>query len=237
MIHNALEPELAWPTAVLMAAKKMLKFGYQSSQGLGTVGHGSIALIELPNNKGGFNLGYEPSHEECFQASRGKKRKCIGQGMSIPHIRATFLAPTKVIMPKPAQELQDWESDLVCIIWLCPEEFSMNVIISPKDNPTSAIRLGMPGEASGLWITRKGWNSISSLFACLCYFFLYLYSLFISPVFFFPRNNKKEHFPFIIIKHELCFPPTHNPLTKLSSVLFRKFLHLSLFAFLGICVC
>ena len=50
-------------------------------------------------------------------------------------------------------------------------------------------------------------------FACLCHFLLYLYILFISSVCF-PRNNKKEHFPFIIIKHELCFPFTLNPLMK-----------------------
>ena len=88
----------------------------------------------------------------------------------------------------------------------------------------------------GLSITWKSWNSISSLFACLFYIPIYLYSLFISPVCF-PRNNKKKHFVFIIIRHELCFPPTHNPLMKLSNVLFRKFLHLSLYVFLWICVC
>ena len=107
MIHNASKLESAWLIAVLMAAKEMLKFSYQSSQGLGTVGHGSIALVELPNKKGGFGLGYEPFHEELVQASRGNKRKCIGQGMSIPYIRATFSTPTEVNMPKPAQELQD----------------------------------------------------------------------------------------------------------------------------------
>ena len=95
MIHNASKPKLAWTTTILMAAKEMLKFSYQTGQGLGAVGHGNTALIELPNNKGGFSLGYDPSHEELFQASRGKKRKCIGQRMFIPHIRATFPAPTK----------------------------------------------------------------------------------------------------------------------------------------------
>ena len=33
-------------------------------------------MIEFPNNKGEFGLGYEPSDEELFQVSRGKKRKC-----------------------------------------------------------------------------------------------------------------------------------------------------------------
>ena len=63
MIHNASEPELAWPTTILMAAKEMLKFGYQSGQGLSAIRHGSIALIKLLNNKGGFGLRHEPSHE------------------------------------------------------------------------------------------------------------------------------------------------------------------------------
>ena len=80
-----------------MAAKEMLKFGYQLGQGLDAVGHRKASLIKLPDNKGGFDLGYDPSDEELFQASKGKKRKCIGQGMSIPHIRVTFPTLTKVI--------------------------------------------------------------------------------------------------------------------------------------------
>ena len=58
-----------------MAAKKMLKFGYQIGQGLGAVEHGNASLIELPNNKEGFSLGYNPSDEELFQTSRGKKKE------------------------------------------------------------------------------------------------------------------------------------------------------------------
>ena len=106
MIHNALEPESGWPAAVLMAAKEMLKFGYKLGQGLRAVGHGGPALIEL-SNKGRFCLGYEPIHEEVFQASREKKRKCAIPGMSIPYIRTTFPAPTEVIMPKPFKEMED----------------------------------------------------------------------------------------------------------------------------------
>ena len=59
-------------------------------------------------------------------------------------------------------------------------------------------------------------------FACFCHFLLYFYSLFISPVCF-PRNNKKEHFPFIIIRHELCFPLTHNPVMKYSAYYLGNF--------------
>ena len=63
-------------------------------------------------------------------------------------------------------------------------------------------------------------------------FHVHVYMLLaISPVYF-PRNNKKEYFPFIIIRHELCFLPTHNPLMKYSTYYSGKFLHLSLFAFL-----
>ena len=76
MIRNALEPESGWPATVLMAMKEMLKFGYKLGQGLQAVGCGNLAFIELSNNKGRFGLGYEPTHEEIFQASRGKKRKC-----------------------------------------------------------------------------------------------------------------------------------------------------------------
>ena len=97
MISSASELKSAWLFATLMVAKEMLKFGYQLGQGLGAVGHRKAYLIELPNKKGGFGLGYNPSDKELFQASRGKKRKCIGQGMSISHIRVTFLALAEVI--------------------------------------------------------------------------------------------------------------------------------------------
>ena len=66
MISRASELESTWPSPTLMAAKEMLKFGYQLGQGLDAVGHGKASLIELPNNKGGFGLGYDPSNKELF---------------------------------------------------------------------------------------------------------------------------------------------------------------------------
>ena len=122
-----------------MATKEMLKFRYQLGQGLGAVGRGSLALVELSDNKGRFGLGYKPNHEELFQASRGKKRNFTTLGMLIPHIKTTFSASAEVIMPKPFKELEDEEPNLACIIRLYPEEFSMNAIISPEDNLTSTI--------------------------------------------------------------------------------------------------
>ena len=151
MISRASKLESAWPSATLMVANEMLKFSYQLGQGLGAVGHVNASLIELPDNKGGFSLGYDPSHKELFQASRGKKRKCTGQRMSIPHIRVTFLALTEVIRSKMAQESYEEESDLACLIRLCPKEFSVNAIISPGDDLTSTIRPCVPGEIVGHW--------------------------------------------------------------------------------------
>jgi len=49
-----------------MAAKEMLKFGYKLGQGLGAVGHGSPAFVELSNNKGRLCLGYESTYEKLF---------------------------------------------------------------------------------------------------------------------------------------------------------------------------
>ena len=66
MISRASELESAWPSATLMAAKEMLKFGYQLGQGLDVVGYGKTSLVELLDNKGSFNLGYYPSDEELF---------------------------------------------------------------------------------------------------------------------------------------------------------------------------
>ena len=151
MISKASELELVWPSTTLMAAKKMLKFGYQLGQGVGAVGHGKATLIELLDNKGGFGLGYNPSDEELFQASKGKKRKCIGKGMFIPHIRATFLALADAIRSKTSQESCEEESNLACLICLCLEEFSVNAIIYPGDDQTSTIRPCVPSETVGHW--------------------------------------------------------------------------------------
>jgi len=51
MIHIASELESGWPAAILMVANEMPKFGYKLCQGLGVVGRGSPAFIELSNNK------------------------------------------------------------------------------------------------------------------------------------------------------------------------------------------
>ena len=115
------------------------QFGYKLGQGLRVIGRGRLALIELLDSKGRFGLGYEPTHEELFQASRGKKRKCAALGMSFPHIKTTFPAPIEVIMPEPFKELEDGEPNLACIIQLCPKEFSVKTITSFEDDMTSAI--------------------------------------------------------------------------------------------------
>ena len=154
MISKALELESVWPSTTLMLAKEMLKVGYQFGQGLGPVGHGKASFIELPNNKWGLSLGYDPFNEELFQASRGKKRKCIGQGMSIPHFRVTFSAPVEVIRSQVVQESYEEELDLTCLIRLCPKEFSVNAIISLRDDLTSTIRPCVLGETVGHWTVK-----------------------------------------------------------------------------------
>ena len=154
MIARASKLKSAWPSATLMVAKEMLKSGYQLGQGLGAIRHRKASLVELPNNKGGFGLGYDPSDEELFQASRGKKRKCIGQGMSIPHIRVTFSAPAEVVRSEVAQESCEEELDLTCLICLYPKEFLVNAIISPGDGLTSNIRTCAPGETVGHWTAK-----------------------------------------------------------------------------------
>ena len=155
MIHNALKFKLGWFVEVLMATKKMLKFKYKLGQGLGATGRESPILVELSDNKGGFSLWYEPTHEELFQAFRGKKRKFASPGMSIPQIRTTFPAPAEVIMPEPFKEVKDEKFDLDCIIWLCLEDFSMNSIMSSK-----MVQLRLLGKMAGLW-TIEPWFMIA----------------------------------------------------------------------------
>ena len=98
-----------------MAVKEMLMFDYKLGQGLKAIGCGSPILIELSDNKGRFSLEYEPAHEELFQASRGKKRKCDALGMSIPHIRITFPALAEVIMLEP---FKDWKMNSLTLLAL-----------------------------------------------------------------------------------------------------------------------
>ena len=57
-----------------MAAKEMLKFGYQLGQGLSAIGHEKASLVELPDNKGGFGLGYNSSNEN-FSKTSGKEEE------------------------------------------------------------------------------------------------------------------------------------------------------------------
>ena len=73
-------------------------------------------------------------------------------------------------------------------------------------------------------IAQKSWSSIPSLF-CMSFLIFYIPCLHFPNLF--PKKNK--HFPFIIIRYELCYPLIYYPLMKLSSELFRKFLHLSLY--------
>ena len=68
-------------------------------------------------------------------------------------------------------------------------------------------------ERLGLLITQEGWNSIYSLFCMLMLFPV----LFVLPVHFPSLFSQKKKIPFIIIKHELCFPPSHILLMKYSA--------------------
>ena len=90
MISRVLELESAWPSATLMAAKEMLKFGYQFGQGLNAVGHGKASLIELPNNKGGFDLGYDPSDEELSKLLEERKGSALAKGCLFPTSGSLF---------------------------------------------------------------------------------------------------------------------------------------------------
>ena len=69
--------------------------------------------------------------------------------MSTPHIGVTFSALAEVIRLEVAQESCEEESDLACLIRLCPKEFSVNAIISPRDDLTSTIRPYVPGKTVG----------------------------------------------------------------------------------------
>ena len=73
--------------------------------------------------------------------------------MPIPYIIVTFLVPTKVIRLEMAQESGEDESELACLIRLCPEEFLVNATISLGDDLAFTVRPCVPGETVGQWTT------------------------------------------------------------------------------------
>ena len=90
MISRASELESVRPFATLIAAKEMLKFGYQLGQGLNAVGHRKASLIELPNNKGGFDLSYDPSDEELSKLLEERKGSALAKGCLFPTSGSLF---------------------------------------------------------------------------------------------------------------------------------------------------
>ena len=89
--------------------------------------------------------------KKFFKLLEERKGSVPFLGMSIPHVRITFLSLAKVIMPEPFEEFEDEDPDLACIICLYPEEFFVNTITSSEDDPTSTIQPGMLGKTTGLW--------------------------------------------------------------------------------------
>ena len=71
--------------------------------------------------------------------------------MSIPHINVTFPASVEVIRSEIVYKSCEEESDLVYLIRLCLEEFSVNAIISQGDDLTTTIKPYVPGETIGHW--------------------------------------------------------------------------------------
>ena len=70
--------------------------------------------------------------------------------MSIPHISVTFSASAEVIKSEIAQKSYE-EENLVCLIRLCPKEFSVNAILSQGDDLIATIKPYVPGETIGHW--------------------------------------------------------------------------------------
>ena len=51
--------------AYLMVARVMLRDGYEPGMGLGQNGDGTTSLVKFIENRGRFDLGYEPTHANC----------------------------------------------------------------------------------------------------------------------------------------------------------------------------
>ena len=134
---------------------------------------------------------------------------------------------------------------IACLIRLCPEEFSVNAIISLEDDLTSTIRPCMLGKTKAigpsslaLWLHRLSKECFIIVWlgpllperVGIAYLVCFALFFFIFLVYFPPAPPPpKKNFPFIIIRHEFFFPLIYNPLMKLSSLLFKKFLYLFLY--------
>ena len=90
MISRVSELEAIWPSTTLIATKEMLKFGYQLGQVLNAIGHGNASLIELPDNKGGLGLGYDPFDEELSRLLEERKGSTVAQGCPFPTLVSLF---------------------------------------------------------------------------------------------------------------------------------------------------
>ena len=90
MISKASKLESAWPSATLMVAKEMLKFGYQLAQGLSAEGHGKASLVELPDYKGAFSLGYDPFDKELSRLPGERKGSALTKGCLFPTLGLLF---------------------------------------------------------------------------------------------------------------------------------------------------
>ena len=150
--------------------------------------------------------------------------------MSIPYIRVTFSALTKVIRSEVVQESREEELNLACLICLCLEEFSVNAIISRKDDLTSTIKPCVLGETVDHWALLcacTGWVrsvplscgwvlqlpervGIAYLVCFVCLFPIsYIPCLHFPSLFSKKGKRRKKNFPFIIIRHKLCYPPIY----------------------------
>ena len=100
---------------------------------------GNYREVDHPKDKTSDSVwGINPLMKNCFNLLVEKRGSVTLQGclflISIP-----FSALAKVIMPELFKEFEDNDPDLACIIWLYPEEFSVNAITSSEDDLTSTI--------------------------------------------------------------------------------------------------
>ena len=85
----------------LMVARVMLKDKYEPGMGLGQNGDGTASLVEFPENRGRFGLGYKPSQVDKRRVSLERKERSLAhlqgrglqvEGVPICHISKSFIS-------------------------------------------------------------------------------------------------------------------------------------------------
>ena len=150
MISKVSELESIWPSTTLMAAKEMLKFGYQLGQGQGRRTWECFSDW-TPKQQRRIRSRLRPLRWRTFPSFQRKEKEVHWpRDVYSPH-QGHFLGSGRGYQIRSGTRITQGEIGLAFLIYLCPKEFLVNAIISPKNDLISTIWRCVPGEIASHW--------------------------------------------------------------------------------------